>query len=230
MLRLNIPGNDAALQHTVETRPKAVADWLARLPFANAADTARQLLVALHALNRHPLGEDDRHTLLALYRPVIERATASLDALLADALLPPNAQQRQIGSLLRELGRGAFAHVYLARQPALGNRMVVVKVAQYGSAEAETLGRLAHRNIVPVYSVVEDPATHMTAVCMPYLGSATLLDVLDLGYQDNRPPAQASVHDPRLFQNRWAQVGNQASRFHHGAVEEFTAGLIGSPG
>ena len=55
--------------------------------------------------------------------------------------------------LLRELGRGAFARVYLARQPALGNRVVVVKVAQYGSGEAETLGRLAHRNIVPVYSV-----------------------------------------------------------------------------
>ena len=86
---------------------------------------------------------------------------------------------------------GAFAHVYLARQPALGNRLVVVKVAQYGSGEAETLGRLAHRNIVPVYSVVEDPATHMTAVCMPYLGSATLLDVLDVGFADNRPPERA---------------------------------------
>ncbi len=93
--------------------------------------------------------------------------------------------------LLQELGRGAFAHVYLARQPALGNRLVVVKVAQYGAAEAEMLGRLAHRNIVPVYSVSEDHATHVTAVCMPYLGSATLLDVLDVGFADNRPPERA---------------------------------------
>ena len=93
--------------------------------------------------------------------------------------------------LLQELGRGAFAHVYLARQPALGNRLVVVKVAQYGAAEAEMLGRLAHRNIVPVYSVSEDRATHVTAVCMPYLGSATLLDVLDVGFADNRPPERA---------------------------------------
>ena len=93
--------------------------------------------------------------------------------------------------LLRELGRGAFAHVYLARQPALGNRFVVVKVARYGAAEAEMLGRLAHRNIVPVYSVNEDPATHMSAVCMPYLGSATLLDVLDVGFAENRPPERA---------------------------------------
>jgi len=122
---------------------------------------------------------------------------ASEDASLAQDLEGDDAAWPAVGStflgfqLLQELGRGAFAHVYLARQPALGNRLVVVKVAQYGSAEAETLGRLAHRNIVPIHSVGEDPATHMTAVCMPYLGSATLLDVLDAGYQDNRPPLRA---------------------------------------
>ncbi|MHB1145954.1 MAG: hypothetical protein ACYCZS_13760, partial [Thiobacillus sp.] len=103
MLTLNIPDKDAALQHAVETRPKAVAEWLGRLPFASPADTAQQLLLALYALNRHALGEDDRHTLLALYRPVIERATASLEAQLAESGVPPNAQQRQIGTLLREL-------------------------------------------------------------------------------------------------------------------------------
>lgn len=103
MLTLNIPDKDAALQHAVETRPKAVADWLGRLPFASPADTAQQLLVALHALNRHPLGEDDRHALLALYRPVIARAAASLEAQLAEAGVPPHAQQRQLGTLLREL-------------------------------------------------------------------------------------------------------------------------------
>lgn len=103
MLTPNTSGAEPVLQQTPETRPKAVAEWLQRLPFASPADTAQQLLVALYALNRHPLGEDDRHGLLALYRPVIERATASLETLLADASLPPNAQQRQIGSLLREL-------------------------------------------------------------------------------------------------------------------------------
>lgn len=103
MLTLNIPDKDAALQHAVETRPKAVAQWLGRLPFASPADTAQQLLVALYALNRHPLGEDDRHALLALYRPVIERAAASLEAQLAEAGVPPPALQRQLGTLLREL-------------------------------------------------------------------------------------------------------------------------------
>jgi hypothetical protein len=108
--------------------------------------------------------------------------------------------------LLRELGRGAFAHVYLARQPALGNRLVVVKVAQYGSGEAETLGRLGHRNIVPVYSVSEDPATHVTAVCMPYLGSATLLDVLDVGFAEDRPPERARFIQNIAIQEALPQV------------------------
>src|SRR5438128_6960489 len=45
-------------------------------------------------------------------------------------------------SLLRELGRGAFACVYLAAEPALGNRLVAVKVSQQGTMEAEILGRL----------------------------------------------------------------------------------------
>ena len=103
MLTLNIPGTDAVLKHSVETRPKAVVEWLGRLPFASPVETAQQLVMALYALNRHPLGEDDRHALLALYRPVIERAAASLEAQLAESGIPPNAQQRQVATLLREL-------------------------------------------------------------------------------------------------------------------------------
>ena len=95
--------------------------------------------------------------------------------------------------LLRELGRGAFARVFLAKEPALGNRYVVVKVARHGAVEAEMMGRLAHRNIVPVHSVNEDPHTHMSAVCMPYLGSATLLDVLDVGFATDQPPERAKL-------------------------------------
>src|SRR5206468_3184686 len=45
---------------------------------------------------------------------------------------------------LRELGRGSFAHVYLAREASAGDRPVVVKLSLEGAAEARTLGRLAH--------------------------------------------------------------------------------------
>jgi len=59
--------------------------------------------MALYALNRQPLDADDRITLLALYRPVVARAAASLEARLVDSGVPPQTQQRQTGTLLREL-------------------------------------------------------------------------------------------------------------------------------
>lgn len=82
-------------------------------------------------------------------------------------------------NLIRELGRGAFARVFLAVEPALGNRQVAVKVSLQGNTEAETLGRISHPNIVPVHSVHGDKESRLTVVCMPYLGSATLCNILD---------------------------------------------------
>lgn len=104
MLTLDVPHTDASLlQHKIETRPKATLEWLGRLPFARPIDAAQQLVVALYTLNRVPLDEDDRFALLALYRPVVARAAASLEVLLLDAGVPPPPQQRQAGTLLREL-------------------------------------------------------------------------------------------------------------------------------
>ncbi len=96
-------------------------------------------------------------------------------------------------SLLRELGRGTFACVYLAAEPSLGNRLVAVKVAKESSAEAEILGRLTHRNIVPIHSAKKDPQTGYTVVCMPYLGSATLCDLLSRIRQASGLPTTASA-------------------------------------
>jgi serine/threonine protein kinase len=104
----------------------------------------------------------------------------------------PHAGQVFLGlQLQRLLGRGAFARVYLATEEALGGRRVAVKVAYRGGDEAQTQGRLEHRNVVPVYSITEDPSTHLTAVVMPYLGNATLHDVLDRILAKGGPPPQA---------------------------------------
>jgi serine/threonine protein kinase/Flp pilus assembly protein TadD len=81
--------------------------------------------------------------------------------------------------LVRELGRGAFARVYLAKEETLGDRPVAVKVSLRGGGEAQTLGRIRHPNIVSIHSVQGDERSGLTIVCMPYLGSATLCDVLD---------------------------------------------------
>jgi eukaryotic-like serine/threonine-protein kinase len=95
--------------------------------------------------------------------------------------------------LNEELGRGTFGRVFLASEPALGNRLTVVKIAPHGGAEAKILGQLDHPNIVPVYSVSEDQATGLTGFCMPYLGRATLNDVLDRVFVTTCCPRRARV-------------------------------------
>jgi tetratricopeptide (TPR) repeat protein len=73
---------------------------------------------------------------------------------------------------------------------------VAVKLSREGSAEARTLGPLNHPNIVPVLSARKDEATGLTAVCMPYLGSATLEDVLERAFPAGAgaaPPERAAL-------------------------------------
>jgi serine/threonine protein kinase/Flp pilus assembly protein TadD len=78
--------------------------------------------------------------------------------------------------LVAELGRGAFGRVFLARQASLANRWIVLKVSQDAAGEPQTLAQLQHTHIVPVYSVHRRGPWQ--AVCMPFLGSTTLADVL----------------------------------------------------
>src|SRR6266404_6197108 len=95
--------------------------------------------------------------------------------------------------LERELGCGAFSHVFLATEPALGGRRVVVKVSRLGAAEALTLGRLEHPNIGPVYSVRLEDLSGLAAVCMPYLGDATFEDLLEQIRSASAMPRRATV-------------------------------------
>ena len=77
-----------------------------------------------------------------------------------------------------ELGRGAFARVFLARERQLADRPVAPEGDAPGSREPQALARLQHTNIVPVYSHRVDPATGLHLLCMPYFGRITLSRVL----------------------------------------------------
>ena len=81
--------------------------------------------------------------------------------------------------VLEELGRGTWARVYLCHEVGIGNRQVVVKVARGGEYEADQLGKLDHRCIVPIYSIATDWDNGVTYICMPFRGRSTLQDVLD---------------------------------------------------
>lgn len=115
---------------------------------------------------------------------------------------PEPNQEFQGFKLVGELGRGTFARVYLARESALGDRQVALKISLDGQSEAETLGRLSHDNIVPVHSVRRDEKTGLSAICMPYRGTVTLEDVLSRLFATGRPPVSGraivrACRDPR---------------------------------
>lgn len=80
--------------------------------------------------------------------------------------------------LLAELGRGAQGQVYLASQPLLGDRLVVLKVTTERGSEHLLLSRLQHTHIVPLYGVLEEPQRNLFAFCMPYVGGTTLEQIL----------------------------------------------------
>jgi eukaryotic-like serine/threonine-protein kinase len=80
--------------------------------------------------------------------------------------------------LQAELGRGARGRCFLAAQPSLSYRQVVLKVTPDDHAEHLSLARLQHTHIMPLYSEQEFPARRLRALCMPYLGGATLARIL----------------------------------------------------
>ena len=91
----------------------------------------------------------------------------------------PEIGDEVFGFLLRaELGKGAFARVFLAEQAELGGRAVAVKLSAIEGTEPQTLAQMQHTHIVPIYSVQEDPSIGLRAVCMPYFGGANLACVL----------------------------------------------------
>ncbi|MFO0797350.1 MAG: serine/threonine-protein kinase [Gemmataceae bacterium] len=79
-------------------------------------------------------------------------------------------------TLEEEIGRGGNGRVYLARQGDLGDRPVALKVTLDAAGETRALAQLQHPNVVPIYSFHR--AGPFQAVCMPYLGRTTLVEVV----------------------------------------------------
>jgi serine/threonine protein kinase/tetratricopeptide (TPR) repeat protein len=82
-------------------------------------------------------------------------------------------------ALRAELGRGAHARVFLAAQPALADRPVVLKLGPPSGEEHLSLARLQHTHIVPLYSVHDFPARGLRGLCLPYFGGLTLAALLE---------------------------------------------------
>jgi serine/threonine protein kinase/tetratricopeptide (TPR) repeat protein len=98
--------------------------------------------------------------------------------------------------LLAELGRGAQGRVFLASQPTLADRTVVLKLIPWTGSEHLSLARLQHPYIVPLYAVQDDPQRGLRALCMPYLGGATLAQLLESGTRDEGRGASGQNPSP----------------------------------
>jgi len=118
-------------------------------------------------------------------------------------------------TVVKELGRGAFARVYLATDPATGNRPVALKLSPAPSTEACTLGPITHPHIVAVHWSRRVQGLHV--VCMPYVGATTLGDVIERAFRHTtaslsrtsqtilstiEPLTRSVAHSPPVIQGR----------------------------
>ena len=91
--------------------------------------------------------------------------------------------------LMLQLGRGAFATVFLARQCSL-QRLVALKVSADRSAEPQTLAQLDHPHIIRVYDQRLMPAEKWRLLYMQFAPGGTLQEVV--ARAQVLPPSQRS--------------------------------------
>lgn len=92
--------------------------------------------------------------------------------------------------LVRRLGQGGFARVYLALETTTGDRPVVLKVAQGHTHEAKTLGPLSHPHLIAVLS--SPTIDRWRIVAMPFVGTATLEEVIAAAWPAGRTPPRSA--------------------------------------
>jgi serine/threonine protein kinase/tetratricopeptide (TPR) repeat protein len=102
------------------------------------------------------------------------------EPLAAELAFPEEGESLAGFRLVLELGRGSAGRVFLAVQPSLADRPVVLKITHRGRDEHLALARLQHMNIVPIYSEHVLQARDLHIMCMPFLGGATLSQLLEV--------------------------------------------------
>ncbi len=123
--------------------------------------------------------------------------------------------------LIRELGRGAFARVFLAEHVDLENRLVVLKITTRKTQEARLLARVRHAHIVEVEDQFPVNDGVFMVLRMPFWGGATLASVLEAGGD----PRRATTGRELLEQLDRAAAREYPSVFTELPAREILAGL-----
>ena len=162
-----------------------VEHYLARHPKLAQSEGVIRLIYE-EACLRQERGDKDAQDQLARRFPRWARELAVMldchnlvHARLAPADFPNVGESLGDFALLAELGRGKESRVFLARQSTLANRPVVIKVTPRSGQEFQSLARLQHTNIIPLYGVHEFPTRNLRVLCEPFLGGATLASLLE---------------------------------------------------
>jgi len=134
--------------------------------------------------------------------------------------MPSPAPQLQLGDfrLMREVGRGGMGAVFEAEQVSLGRR-IALKILRFGPVsdadaierfrrEAETVAKLHHTNIVPIYSVGNQQGVNYYA--MQFIEGQSLDRVL----QSSIATAGATGLDPRTVAGWGLQAAEALSHAH----------------
>jgi len=88
---------------TAETDPKYAKEWIASLPLADSAETAREIYQALYTLNRQDLDATRRYELMEIYIAPVASVTSALESHFIRAPLPLTPKKRQLADFLRQM-------------------------------------------------------------------------------------------------------------------------------
>jgi serine/threonine protein kinase len=114
----------------------------------------------------------------------------------AEMLAPIPANQLRPGEriadflILRVLGEGSFATVYLAHDVALDRRVALKVSERRGLGEGQALAELEHEHIVQVHAQFTDVTTGKHCLCLQYVAGTTLAGIIERLHRRGRPPTR----------------------------------------
>ncbi len=207
----------------VPPRTLAATDRFGSGEFSGADAQATQLVAILDDyLTRLKRGQaPDQDALLAAHPDLAEQlkgCLAGLQFIHAAGDAGSSPAQRRLGDfrIIREIGRGGMGAVYEAQQVSLGRR-VALKILRFGGVsdpeaierfqrEAETVARLHHTNIVPIFALGSEQGVNYYA--MQFIDGQSLDQVLRQRTEQGERLSPETV-------SRWGLQAAEALRTAH---------------